>query len=308
MRLYLAKLIERLIILLLLVCCLSLMGQWYFLFELLTHFRLWYWLVGVLLLFIGVMLNPAKRWWLWCALLLGLNLQPLPKLLPWPAPPVIDNGPRLKVLHSNINVANDDLDSLAQHIRQHRPGLISLQEVNEVNAQWMQREFPDYQWLCATSSTPFGLCVASKYPFQQSSIETLQDKRVSSAFVRLQIQQREINLAFIHPPPPISSELFNSRNREYLALIARVRDYPNLVVVGDLNTTQWSPWYRKLVGALELKNHAPVWQGTWPNVLSLPILQIDHVLSASNIAVVSHQVLPSVNSDHRPILSEFLVR
>ena len=90
-------------------------------------------------------------------------------------------------------------------------------------------------------------------------------------------------LAALHALPPRSALLFRARTRQLEDVRTHLRETKGpepLLVVGDFNTTPWSPSHRKFTRELNLR---PARRGfglvpTWPTWNSLLQVPIDHIL------------------------------
>jgi endonuclease/exonuclease/phosphatase (EEP) superfamily protein YafD len=82
------------------------------------------------------------------------------------------------------------------------------------------------------------------------------------------------------------------------------------ILLGDLNATLWSPTFVDLLSAGELVDSQPGqgYQPTWPDVLGISLIPIDHVLVSPDVAVLRRSVGPSIDSDHRPVIVEVGLR
>ncbi|MBM4022425.1 MAG: hypothetical protein FJ284_09335 [Planctomycetes bacterium] len=112
-----------------------------------------------------------------------------------------------------------------------------------------------------------------------------------------------------HPPPPLSADWTDHRDRQ-LAAIGRlaVEETLPVIVAGDLNTTPWSHGFRTLV-THRLRDSAIGWgvQATWNARVLVPRLPIDHLLVPPEIGVHSRSVGPDLGSDHLPVEAVLLV-
>lgn len=117
-----------------------------------------------------------------------------------------------------------------------------------------------------------------------------------------------VSIIATHPLPPVSQEYFDWRNQQFAEIGDRVQQLKNqpVIVVGDLNTTMWSPYYRKFIGDSGLKNGRSGFgvQPTWP--VDAPILSIplDHCLVSPEIKVIDSRVGKDIGSDHYPLITE----
>jgi endonuclease/exonuclease/phosphatase (EEP) superfamily protein YafD len=80
------------------------------------------------------------------------------------------------------------------------------------------------------------------------------------------------------------------------------------MVLGDLNTTSWSPYFRDLVadsGLLDSRRGFGV-EPSWPS-FGLPLLRIpiDHGLVSPAVSVLDRRIGPAAGSDHLPLVIDF---
>ena len=84
------------------------------------------------------------------------------------------------------------------------------------------------------------------------------------------------------------------------------------IILGDLNVSMWSPFYRSMIQTSGLRN-ARQGRGILPThsivapqfaALSAPI---DHCLVTRDIQVEDFQLGPAIGSDHLPIIAELLI-
>ena len=79
-----------------------------------------------------------------------------------------------------------------------------------------------------------------------------------------------------------------------------------VVMMGDFNTTPWSPVFRKLLGQNEWGDSRAGFgnQPTWPSWLGGLGIPIDHALVASGVRVLNRSTFAIPGSDHRGLLLE----
>jgi endonuclease/exonuclease/phosphatase (EEP) superfamily protein YafD len=110
-----------------------------------------------------------------------------------------------------------------------------------------------------------------------------------------------------HPTPPLDAATVRRRNEHIRALAEFVRDAGRpAVVAGDLNMTMWNRGYSPLEKTAGLHN-ARAGEGvgpTWPSLWHFGV-PLDHILATDRVRLRNFRVLPSIGSDHRPIVGEF---
>ncbi|MEM7233873.1 MAG: endonuclease/exonuclease/phosphatase family protein, partial [Planctomycetota bacterium] len=79
------------------------------------------------------------------------------------------------------------------------------------------------------------------------------------------------------------------------------------LLLGDLNTTPFSPYFSKLLDETGLQNSARGFglQASWPSLLSVLGIPLDHVLHSEDIVVVDRSTRAGAGSDHRAVIVDF---
>lgn len=295
----------------------SILG-WNIVLELLSHFQIQYFLILTVLL---VILLFSKRpipilISLFCCTLVALFI------VPWFIPNNLivsaSDGVKIKILSANVNIFNNDYTPIINLIKIEQPDIAVLIEVNK---KWVnQLETLELLYPYSLGDIKYkalNVIVYSKRPLDNSQIDFWGEAPHTSPVIDAQqtIDNTTFELLAVHPLPPIKTSFFQSRN-DYLNRMsewARSRTNP-IIIIGDLNITVWSPYYKKLIRETNLKNTRkgfgllPTWlpEGmpiTWSlwlyRFFGLPI---DHCLIDPQIQVSQMQVGPNVKSDHLPIV------
>ncbi len=218
-----------------------------------------------------------------------------------------DNG-SLSLLLSNVYLRNKDYEKIIEVIHRESPDIVVLEEINN---GWEQRlleklkaEYP------VQKTTPredgYGLAFFSKKPLRFFEVRHFTNGGNPSYRSELELAEGSVQLWVSHPLSPISLREWHFRNEEFtrLSQAASTISAP-LVLVGDLNTTAWSPWFKTLLKGTKLRDGSMGFgvQKTWP--AGLPgffQLPLDHVLVSPEIRVLDYRVLEAIGSDHLPVL------
>jgi endonuclease/exonuclease/phosphatase (EEP) superfamily protein YafD len=110
----------------------------------------------------------------------------------------------------------------------------------------------------------------------------------------------------VHLRSPTSGWRAGQRNWQY-ELLARRRaeiDGP-LVVTGDFNTTPYSPIFTDWIertGLTDVRRGRGLGY-SWPTFLPIASIPIDHCVVSKEFRVIAERRLPSIGSDHYPILT-----
>lgn len=115
-----------------------------------------------------------------------------------------------------------------------------------------------------------------------------------------------LRLVVVHPASPISSGAFEKRNMslEQLAENANTWNRGNYVVMGDMNTSQWSASYRNFLKKSGLSGVSKGYGSdqTWGPKIVGP--QIDHIFISNDIVQNKFGIEEGLGSDHNLIWAE----
>jgi len=290
---------------------LALCARYHWVAELATHFRVQY-----AFLLIGCVAAMATlRSWHSVAFLLLFLVSNLVAIAPaWlPSGRAIEGDSTIRVLASNVLTSNFNSRALLEEIEESKPDVIVLLETNQRWIDDLRELETDYpHQLLRPEDHNFGLAVYSRRPFLQSRFAKL-SQDITAAIVTVPARSNDdesaITIIGAHPVPPIGRSGSQLRNKQLqeIAGHAKAQTKP-CIVIGDLNVTPWSPYFRDLLvnGNLRDSRLGQGNQASWPNnrLLQIPI---DHCLVSSEVVVHQRQVRPSIDSDHLPLLVDLSV-
>ena len=306
--------------LLLIINLFSSLGEYHFLFELLTHFRLQY-LVLFLVSSLFFIIFFNKKWLLLS--LFGLVFNAIPVLSIYMPAEVDTTGKNNEVslLLTNVLSSNQSYAALLNIIELKQADIIV---VLELSPQWanelktIDKKYPYKKLIPRTDN--FGIGLYSKYPLENITVMDFAHNGVPSITASIRFNKDYLNIIATHPIPPLEESLAEQQKMhlESLAHFTQSKrdlmlpiDTTLLLVAGDLNSTPWSPRYRKFMSGADLVNTRqgkgiyPSWPagGIVGYLLQIPL---DHVLVTENIHTQKFEKLDSINSDHFPIYVELL--
>jgi endonuclease/exonuclease/phosphatase (EEP) superfamily protein YafD len=160
----------------------------------------------------------------------------------------------------------------------------------------------------------FGIALYSKYPLTDPRIEhfgTLlgsSESTIPSISALINFDNQPIRLIITHPVPPT---LFAYRNSQLASMGAARKQYEkNLIILGDLNVSQWSPFFQKLTQQTGLRDSQLGFgvQPSWPSQQWWIRTPIDHILVSPDIQVLNRSIGPEVGSDHLPVLARIALK
>lgn len=222
-----------------------------------------------------------------------------------------EHGPRLKLISANVLTPNRNATALIRLVKQHCPDILVTLESDswwQAQLQTLNTAYP-YRIACPLDNL-YGMHVYSRLPLDDIHIEYLVEKDVPSIHASAKLSDGlQVRLHFLHPAPPSPTENDESTERDVeLLMVAKSLENETgpVVVAGDLNDVAWSPTtrlFRKVSGLLDprvgraLVNtfHAGYWFARWP---------LDHFFHSDHFELIKICRLPSIDSDHFPVMIE----
>ena len=280
-------------------------------FDLTTNFRLQYLgAAGVLLLLLAL-----RRKWLPAAALLviaALNAWPVLPYVPHLAPAVAapPAAARLKVLAVNVSFRQFSARRFREIVAEAAPDVLLVVEftphAEEVLAEF-DKVFP--QQLKAPAEGPYGIALWSRFPLQ--SAYTFPLGPVQGVEARVQTPAGVFTLLGAHLVSPTLPRRAEQRN-EGLQMLAERRAAISgpVIVAGDFNVTPYSPYYSDWLATTRLTDsrYGRTLSASWPAILPILGIPIDHVAVSNEFAILSHQRLPAFGSDHWGIMAELALQ
>lgn len=244
----------------------------------------------------------AQLWWI------------LPYTAIWPSEVKTArmNSPErtLAILTSNVLTPNRNAPALLKLVEEHQPDILVTLESD----QWWEDQLAaldstmPYSIKCPLDNL-YGMHVFSRLPLHESEVRFLIEEKVPSMHALVELRSGDrVRIHFVHPAPPSPTENDESSERDAeLVIVGRsVADSDEPVIVtGDLNDVAWSPstrLFRKVSGLLDPRVgrgffstfHADYRLLRWP---------LDHLFHSRHFTLASITRLPSIGSDHFPLLT-----
>ena len=289
------------------------LSDWHRYFEFTTGYKLQFLLMALC----SLMYFLLSRRQLWLALSLFCVLLNLAEILPWyfdrPQLTNLEPDRTLKVLSYNVLWKNQNYDKAIALVEREQPNISFFQEVT---SDWhsqlaaLQPSYPYHVW-----AKKLEMEVYSKIPLNNTQIQPYGTYRglISSD---IEVGDRTVKFIATHAYPQLfwGRGGWLIRNQHLKNGIGKyVRDLNrSAIVLGDLNVTMWSPFYRSAIEISGLRN-ARQGRGVLPThsvvnprfaILSAPL---DHCLITPDIQVKDFKLGSAIGSDHLPIIAELLI-
>lgn len=272
------------------------LGDAFWMFDLLAHFRLQYALTFLILL-AGALVT--KRWRIAFAATALLMPNAVAVMSPYFRTRFASDA-AISIALANVNSANTKFAEVAQRVR--GADVIVILEVTPAWEGELRARLVDYPHaIFETRTDNFGIAVFTKIPPLSHAVLTLVPNGPPTIAVDLFIRGRTTTLFATHPVPPVSANATARRDTQLAKLAELVTATTNdVIVIGDLNATPWSSALDPLfdAGLVDTRlGYAATWPtGMWP--LRIPI---DLCLVSANFGNASFHVGRDVGSDHFPV-------
>lgn len=283
--------------------------------EILSHFKLHYFYIGIIFSIIFLYLSIFNRKFVLgiivSILIILINFSDLRPYF-FQTNYNITNHNTLKLGLYNVLTSNNKYNILLEEIKKENPDIIILQEVDRywlLGVSELKKQYPYY--IEQERDDNFGIALYSKYPFINSKIEEWTEYDLPAANAKIDINGREIQIYGVHTLPPLQKEYFLIRNEMLKQINEIINNHSkNLIIAGDFNTTAFSPVYKKYIKATNINDaqtiSGNIHEGSW-NTYHLPILRItvEHILSTKDITPIEYKQGKFFGSDHFPVFVEF---
>lgn len=280
--------------------------------ELISHFRVQF---LSLIISSGLILSLFHSW-RWSVPTLLFSLLCAWPVIPyyWPCAQTQPHGPVIKLLNSNVLISNGHYQELGELIQQQAPDMVTLEEID---ADWVAKIAPylrQYPYrVVVPMNNAFGIALYSKLPLQDNRVayfgDVYKNQHFPSIVAKVLVATNTFTILVTHPLPPLAG--FAVRNSQ-LADIAAHRTVfgKDLLMVGDLNLSPWSPYFSRLLKQTGLRDSQLGFgvQPSWPSDKPLVKIPIDHVLVSDRFVILNRQLGPSIHSDHLPVIVEFALK
>lgn len=293
---------------------LGLVGDLWWRFELLDHFRWQYSWLLVLPLLIG--LWQRQRWAMVWLIPLALN-GALILSLAWPTDigqRTAATGPSLTIFHANIDHKNSQPTSAIEYVDSQVADIVFLQEITPATLPHIVKGLRHYRLVAAEPKT--NSHGSAMFVPLDSSLEIIQKQIIQIPnysqrpllTVDVRLGETVVSLMSVHITRPGTLGASKFQNIEFQSVAdwsrRQMQADKSVIIMGDFNSTPWSQRVRRMQSHGGLKNSQQgwFWQMTWPG--DLPIffqIAIDHCLHSPDLMTQHRSTGPYIGSDHLPL-------
>jgi len=220
------------------------------------------------------------------------------------------DGHQLKIMVSNVLTPNDKTQKLVDLVNQRQPDILITLESDEKWEKSLNQIEPDYPY---TVKVPldnlYGMHLYSKLELIDSEVKYLMIDDIPSIHTQMRLQSGKIIWLYcLHPMPPSPTEAEKSttRDAELLMVGKHIKENDQTAILaGDLNDVAWSKTtrrFQRISGLLD-----PRIGRHFINTFHVdyPFLRwaLDHLFHSACFTVVNIQRMPSIGSDHFPVMT-----
>lgn len=217
---------------------------------------------------------------------------------------------QLKIMVSNVLTPNDETHKLIKLVKNKQPDILITLESDEKWQDALNEIESDYPY---TVKVPldnlYGMHLYSKLELIDPTVKNLMIDDIPSIHTQLRLENgRVIWLYCLHPMPPSPTEADKSttRDAELLMVGKHIKENEQTAILaGDLNDVAWSKTtrrFQRISGLLD-----PRVGRHFINTFHVkyPFLRwaLDHLFHSACFTVVDIERLPSIGSDHFPVLT-----
>lgn len=280
--------------------------------ELITHFRLQYFEAAIMS-FICLLFFASWSFAFVAFILIFLNgIYILPYYLPKKNSTQNVTTFPFKVMTANIEYKNLSYDKLLESVKTANPDILILQELTEVwrqNVKGLENNYAYFQTEARKGGS--GLAIFSRFPIQDLEVLDFDESGRASIFCKIRLGEKLLSLLTIHPSTPMNKIQFLSRNKHFAeaAKIINAASEPKMLI-GDMNTTMWSPYFSQLAADSGLRD-VRIGKGlltSWVSFFPAPFrIAIDHCLISKTIELEDVSIGDFTGSDHLPLIVDLKI-
>lgn len=300
------------------ICALSLLvgtvagslGAWYWLLDLCSHFRCYYFGFAVLCL-IGVWRRPQSFWKWLLGVVLVWNAVLIAPYLPTSMTETPGKVTPITIVSLNVHTKNQNKQVVIDYLRKQRPDLIVVMEI-DIDWAAALKELDDLYPHRLINPRPdnFGIGLLSMWPLSRPRVMDFADNDLPSIVATVQHDSNQFQFVATHPLPPIGSVRSKERDQQLrkVADFAKASAIP-CVVAGDFNATPWSAAFHEFASRSELKDSAVGRgvQASWNARAWFMRIPIDHIFVPPETMVLNRSIGPDVGSDHFPVEATIVI-
>ena len=223
------------------------------------------------------------------------------------------SGAQFKIAQLNINYRNPNVDSIIIDLIDSDYDAVLIQEIADEEVDKFAPLLVAFPYSIGSNSVDSfssSQALFSRWPMVNRRVHDL--GYVEGKVIEVTLAPADGNIPVrilaLHPGAPRSPELWGLRNTtlEFIAAEVSSSSLPHQIVIGDVNVSPWSPFFRNLIRDSGLQDgvsghgYIPSWSAFTANNLMriLSSAYIDHCLVSHSITVRDKDLRYIDGSDH----------
>jgi endonuclease/exonuclease/phosphatase family metal-dependent hydrolase len=249
----------------------------------------------------------------------------------------------VRVMTFNLLATARSMEERAATIHEAAPDLVLVQELTQTQARALDVDLaPQYPYRRMRTDRPGweGAGIWSRFPIQFEELWDGSRRGARWQHAVLSVEGQAVHVVNLHlmtpvvrwhrlpdvPVPIATGEITQGRSLEVTWLVPRLQELTEgpdpVIVAGDLNMTDQTPEYRRLLGAGLADAHRQAGWGfghsypAFPTLriagrrypVPVPLVRIDYVLHSPRVQARHVETWPtSGGSDHRPVVADLVL-
>ncbi|GAB4281790.1 MAG: hypothetical protein Fur0025_10560 [Oscillatoriaceae cyanobacterium] len=217
----------------------------------------------------------------------------------------------MRVVASNVLRNNKDYSRVISWVSQEQPDIAVFLEIH---SNWSMaldqlKDILPYS-LSYPQDSYYGVAMYSKLPLEKGIYQEFGVKGIVSIVANITVGSKKVTVIGTHPSAPLNAKYLHWRNIQLAEMSRYISQLTNpSIVIGDLNTTMWSPYYKDFIAATGMRNARQGFgiQPTWYRKSPIFSIPLDHCLVSPEIQVLNSRVGENVGSDHLPIIADLAI-
>ena len=222
----------------------------------------------------------------------------------------IPDAVQIKLMVSNVLTPNDNTQALVDLVQQKNPDILITLESDQKWQDALSVIEPDYPYnFKVPLDNLYGMHLYSKLELIDPEVKYLLIDDIPSIHTQLRLPNDEVIWLYcLHPMPPSPTEADKSTTRDAeLLMVGRHINENNqtAILAGDLNDVAWSKttlMFQRISGLLDPRI-GRFFINTFH--VNYPFLRwaLDHIFHSPCFTLVNIERLPSIGSDHFPVMT-----
>lgn len=222
----------------------------------------------------------------------------------------IPDAVQIKLMVSNVLTLNDNTQALVDLVQQKNPDILITLESDQKWQDALSVIEPDYPYnVKVPLDNLYGMHLYSKLELIDPEVKYLLIDDIPSIHTQLRLPNDEVIWLYcLHPMPPSPTEADKSTTRDAeLLMVGRHINENNqtAILAGDLNDVAWSKttlMFQRISGLLDPRI-GRFFINTFH--VNYPFLRwaLDHIFHSPCFTLVNIERLPSIGSDHFPVMT-----